>query len=160
MLPCPTPTTSPFPTRPLPTTTPAPPTYHPMPVVLSSLSGIVFISCCLLWCCTTFLTQVMRIRNIRDFCRRSDLDPNTNYTVVSCALWLFVIAFASVTAALVVDLVDNPRWQESCDVDINVPCLEYIIGLVMVSLAGTCVLCNCLCYCAIRSVVGYICGSC
>ena len=121
-------------------------------IILCAFSGMAYISFCFFWCLTICTTQVKGSQSILDCCRKSDLDPNTNYTVLSCALCTVIIFFMTVAGGLVVNVVDDisrdgiDNVSSNWCVELDSFCLESAVALLMWGSVLFCLCCNCVSY--------------
>lgn len=147
---------SPSPLNPSPSTNyPTPPTNFVMAMMLCMLSGIAHAMCCCFWAFTLVSTQACRKepQKCYDFCTRSDLDPDTNYTSVSCFFWTVVIFFVVVAGSLLVDVFDRYNGYQKC-ASLDLFCLEFWLVWLMVAPLMLFV-CVCCCRFCVRLVYGY-----
>lgn len=151
--------------------TPTPPPDQPyipidntMGIVLCTLSGVAFLSCFYFWCCALFATQAREGPcTLLDCCTRSDPDPNTNYTLVSCIFWMVVIFFVAITSAITVDISGRVNIKLNygvCSRDFNNLCVEVVLFYLMGASLFCCAFCNVICYCGICRTVGRVFGKC
>jgi sterol desaturase/sphingolipid hydroxylase (fatty acid hydroxylase superfamily) len=133
-------------------TTPSPEESSTAPVIvltLCILCGAAYIMCCLFWCCAMIMTQACRSRprDVSDYCKNFTLDPNTNYTLLSCCFWMVVVFFVAVTAALLVDYFDRHSISTAaCNTSFDIFCLQFVLVWLMVFLVLFCVCCNVVTY--------------
>ena len=150
---------------------PTPPSNTVTALILCTLSGVAYILCCCFWCCTMIVTQACRTRSrtASNYCRNANLDPQTNYVLVSCCFWMVAVLFVAVTGGLLVDVFDRHQIKycnlsldfnsvQDTNFVVDIFCLEYMLVWSMVGLVLTCMLCNVLCYRKFRKVVGNVFG--
>lgn len=132
-------------------------------ITLCVLSGTAFMSFCLFWCLSICMTQATRSHTILDCCRKSDIDPNTNYTVLSCFFWIVVVFFVAVASVLAFAVYNTL----SLDVNVTVCpsfdsfCLEFSVALLMWLCVLSCLCCNSFAYFfGLRRAVGKVFGVC
>lgn len=130
-------------------------------ITLCVLSGIAFMSFCFFWCFSICVTQATRSHTIPDCCRKSDLDPNTNYTVLSCAFWIVVVFFIAVASALAFAVYNTLSLDVTVCSSFDSFCLELSVALLMWGCVLFCFCSNSVAYFfGLRRAVGRVFGVC